>query len=43
MHGLEVRVKAKDDKGKTRKLLVSSRQGYYMSSIGPKDTAAKAQ
>ena len=43
MHGLEVRVKAKDDKGKTRKLLVSSRQGYYMSSIGAKDTAAKAQ
>ena len=43
MHALEVRVKAKDDKGKTRKLLVSSRQGYYMSSVGPKDTAAKAQ
>ena len=29
MHGLEVRVKAKDEKGKSRKLLVSSRQGYY--------------
>jgi VWFA-related protein len=43
MHALEVRVKAKDEKGKTRKLLVSSRQGYYMSSVGPKDTAAKAQ
>jgi hypothetical protein len=26
MHALEVRVKAKDEKGKTRKLLVSSRQ-----------------
>ncbi|HEV2834157.1 MAG TPA: VWA domain-containing protein [Pyrinomonadaceae bacterium] len=31
MHGLEVRVKAKDEKGKTRKLQVSSRQGYYMA------------
>jgi hypothetical protein len=43
MHTLEVRVKAKDEKGKNRKLLVSSRQGYYMSSVAPKDTAAKAQ
>lgn len=43
MHNLEVRVKAQDEKGKTRKLLVSSRQGYYMSSTIPKDTAAKAQ
>ena len=43
MHALEVRVKAKDEKGKTRKLLVSSRQGYYMSSTIPKDAAAKAQ
>jgi VWFA-related protein len=43
MHSLEVRVKAKDEKGKTRKLLVSSRQGYYMSSTLPKDAAAKAQ
>ena len=30
MHSLEVRVKAKDEKGKTRKLQVTSRQGYYM-------------
>ncbi|HEU4506697.1 MAG TPA: VWA domain-containing protein [Pyrinomonadaceae bacterium] len=30
MHSLEVRVKAKDEKGKNRKLLVTSRQGYYM-------------
>jgi VWFA-related protein len=30
MHTLEVRVKAKDEKGKNRKLQVSSRQGYYM-------------
>jgi VWFA-related protein len=44
MHALEVRVKAKDEKGKTRKLLVSSRQGYYMSSTDPKDpNAARAQ
>jgi len=31
MHSLEVRVKAQDEKGKTRKLQVSSRQGYYMA------------
>jgi len=43
MHNLEVRVKAQDPKGKTRKLLVSSRQGYYMSSTVPKEAAAKAQ
>ena len=42
MHSLEVRVKAKDEKGKNRKLLVNSRQGYYMSSTIPKE-AAKAQ
>ncbi|HKG59105.1 MAG TPA: VWA domain-containing protein [Pyrinomonadaceae bacterium] len=43
MHNLEVRVKAQDEKGKNRKLQVSSRQGYYMSSTIPKDAAAKAQ
>src|SRR5829696_268657 len=43
MHSLEVRVKAKDDKGKNRKLQVSSRQGYYMSTTVPKETAVKAQ
>ena len=43
VHALEVRVKAKDEKGKTRKLLVSSRQGYYMSSTDPKDTNVRAQ
>ena len=43
MHNLEVRVKAQDEKGKTRKLQVSSRQGYYMSSTVPKEAAAKAQ
>lgn len=31
MHKLEVRVKAQDEKGKKRKLEVSSRQGYYMA------------
>jgi len=30
LHSLEVRVKAQDQKGKNRKLQVSSRQGYYM-------------
>jgi VWFA-related protein len=39
VHALEVRVNAKDEKGKNRKLLVSSRQGYYMSTVGPKNTA----
>jgi VWFA-related protein len=31
MHQLQVRVQAKDEKGKNRKLEVSSRQGYYMA------------
>lgn len=31
LHNLEVRVKAMDAKGKTRKLEVSARKGYYMS------------
>ena len=43
MHSLEVRVKAKDAKGKDRKLAVSSRQGYYMSTAPPKEAAARAQ
>jgi VWFA-related protein len=43
MHSLEVRVKAKDEKGKNRKLQVSSRQGYYMSSTIPKEAATNAQ
>jgi hypothetical protein len=43
MHNLEVRVKAQDQKGKNRKLLVSSRQGYYMSSTMPKEAAVRAQ
>lgn len=43
LHNLEVRVKAQDQKGKTRKLEVSSRQGYYMSTAIPKETASRAQ
>ena len=43
MHSLEVRVQAKDEKGRKRKLLVSSRQGYYMSSAMPKEAATRAQ
>ena len=43
MHSLEVRVQAKDEKGKKRKLLVSSRQGYYMSSAMPKEATTRAQ
>lgn len=43
MHNLEVRVSAKDQKGKNRKLLVSSRQGYYMSTAVPKEAALKSQ
>ena len=43
MHNLEVRVKVQDQKGKTRKLQVSSRQGYYMSSAIPKEAAARTQ
>lgn len=43
LHSLEVRVQAKDEKGKKRKLLVSSRQGYYMSSAMPKEATSRAQ
>ena len=42
LHALQVRVNAKDEKGKNRKVQVSSRQGYYMSSTLPKETV-KAQ
>ena len=41
MHNLEVRVKAQDQKGKNRKLQVSSRQGYYMSSTIPKEAVSQ--
>ena len=44
LHSLDVRVKAQDDKGKTRKLVVSARQGYYMANATAKDaTASRAQ
>lgn len=43
MHHLEVRVTAPDDKGKKRKLLVSSRQGYYMNLSVPKEATVRAQ
>ena len=43
LHSLEVKVQAKDEKGKKRKLLVSSRQGYYMSNAMPRDTSTRAQ
>lgn len=38
MHALEVRVRARDAKGKERKLTVASRRGYFM----PKDESAKS-
>ena len=43
LHHLEVRVKAPDEKGKKRKLQVSSRQGYYMTTTAAKDVRASAQ
>jgi hypothetical protein len=44
LHSLDVRVKAQDEKGKMRRLIVSARQGYYMSNATDKDaTASKAQ
>jgi VWFA-related protein len=43
MHQLEVRVKAPDEKGKTRKLQVTSRQGYYMAETKPNDATVRAQ
>lgn len=40
LHALEVRVKAQDEKGKTRKLNVSARKGYYMTTPAEKETTA---
>ena len=40
MHELSLRVKASDAKGKTRKLEVSSRRGYFMPKIDGDQTAA---
>jgi VWFA-related protein len=42
LHTLEVKVKAEDAKGKTRKLNVSSRQGYYLPTEGKETTAVRA-
>ena len=41
MHPLEVRVKAKDAKGKERKLEVTARKGYYMPAAGKAQTATQ--
>ena len=41
LHNLEVRVSAKDEKGKKRKLQISSRQGYYMSNAMAKEAATR--
>jgi len=41
MHELDVRVKAQDAKGKTRKLLVNARKGYYMPGESKETTAEK--
>lgn len=43
LHNLEVRVKAEDAKGKTRKLNVSSRQGYYMPGESKEAVNNRAQ
>jgi hypothetical protein len=43
MHDLDVRVNAQDTKGKTRKLQVSARRGYYMVSAGEEKSAARVQ
>jgi VWFA-related protein len=40
LHNLEIRVKAPDAKGKLRKLEVSSRRGYYMTTATEKETTA---
>jgi hypothetical protein len=40
VHNLEVRVKAQDEKGKQRKLNISARRGYYMTTAAPAQTAA---
>jgi len=39
LHSLEVRVRAQDQKGKTRKLNVSARRGYYMTNPAEKEAA----
>src|SRR6266568_5613517 len=39
LHQLDVRVKAVDAKGKTRKLLISSRKGYFFPKLDTAETA----
>jgi VWFA-related protein len=40
LHQLDVRVKARDEKGKDRKLIVSARKGYYSVKADEKQAAA---
>jgi VWFA-related protein len=42
LHNLEVRVKAQDAKGKTRKLEVTARKGYYMAETQPPESRASS-
>jgi VWFA-related protein len=42
LHSLDVRVKAVDEKGKTRKLSVSTRKGYYMSTPPTTEIASQS-
>ncbi|HEV2799987.1 MAG TPA: hypothetical protein VGW12_05810 [Pyrinomonadaceae bacterium] len=42
MHALEVRVRARDAKGKERKLEVKTRRGYYMPAEGKQNSSAEA-
>jgi hypothetical protein len=43
MHTLEVRVRARDAKGKERKLEVKARRGYYMTADTPKKSQQAAK
>lgn len=40
LHHLDVRVKARDEKGKDRKLLVNARKAYYAPQINEKEASA---
>ena len=42
LHQLDVRVKARDEKGKNRKLIISARKGYYAAKTAGKESAAAA-
>ena len=42
LHNLEVKVKAQDEKGKTRKLNVNARKGYYMTNTEKEVTTSRA-